>query len=150
MKSSRPPLILMEQMVMVLVFALAAALCLQAFVKSDGLSRQSEQRDRALLQAQSAMEVVRYCSGDMNAAAELLGAQYPSEDKLMIDYDEDWNLADGTMRYTLGAVLLYSSVDGLGMAEIWVRDELEDRELVRMDVAWQEPLAAEVDDGTGE
>lgn len=143
-------MILMEQMVMVLVFALAAALCLQAFVKSDGLSRQSEQRDRALLQAQSAMEVVRYCRGDMNAAAELLGAQYPSEDKLMIDYDEDWNLADGTMRYTLGAVLLYSSVDGLGMAEIWVRDELEDRELVRMDVAWQEPLAAEVDDGTGE
>lgn len=150
MKSSRPPLILMEQMVMVLVFALAAALCLQAFVKSDSLSRQSEQRDRALLQAQSAMEVVRYCRGDMNAAAELLGAQYPGEDKLMIDYDADWNLADGTMRYTLGAVLLYSSVDGLGMAEIWVRDELEDRELVRMDVAWQEPLAVEVDDGTGE
>lgn len=135
---------------MVLVFALAAALCLQAFVKSENMSRWSEQRDQALLHAQNAMEVVRSCCGDMNAAAELLGAQYPSGDKLMIDYDADWNLADGTMRYTLGAVRLYSSVDGLGVAEIWVRDELEDRELVRMDIAWQEPLASEVDNGTAE
>lgn len=133
---------------MVLVFALCAALCLQVFVKSDNMSRESQRRDRALLQAQSAMEVVRHCHGDMNAAAELLGAQYPGEDKLMIDYDADWNLADKTMRYTLGAVVLQSGVDGLGMAEIWIRDEFQDVELVRMDVAWQEPLAAEVDYGT--
>ena len=39
---SKAPLILMEQMVMLLVFALAAALCLQAFVKSDSLSSRSE------------------------------------------------------------------------------------------------------------
>ena len=45
---SKAPLLLMEQMVMLLVFALAAALCLQAFVKSDGLSRRSEARDRAM------------------------------------------------------------------------------------------------------
>ena len=38
---SRAPLALMEQMVMLLVFALAAALCLQAFVRSDNISRQS-------------------------------------------------------------------------------------------------------------
>ncbi len=35
MKQSEAPLALMEQMVMLLVFALAAALCLQAFVRSD-------------------------------------------------------------------------------------------------------------------
>ena len=44
---SKAPLILMEQMVMLLVFALAAALCLQAFVKSDELSARGEARDRA-------------------------------------------------------------------------------------------------------
>ena len=42
---SKAPLILMEQMAILLVFALAAALCLQAFVKSDSLSSRS--RDRA-------------------------------------------------------------------------------------------------------
>ena len=44
---SKAPLVLMEQAVMVLVFALAAALCLRAFVWSDQLSRQNEARDRA-------------------------------------------------------------------------------------------------------
>ena len=45
---SKAPLLLMEQMVMLAVFALAAALCLQAFVKSDGLSGDSQDRDRAV------------------------------------------------------------------------------------------------------
>ena len=45
---SKAPLAMMEQMVMLLVFALAAALCLQAFVKSDQLSQQGEVRDRAV------------------------------------------------------------------------------------------------------
>ena len=39
---SKAPLMLMEQMIMLLVFALAAALCLQAFVKSEQLSSRSE------------------------------------------------------------------------------------------------------------
>ena len=46
---SKAPLMLMEQMVMLLVFALAAALCLQAFVKADEISKQAEARDRAVL-----------------------------------------------------------------------------------------------------
>ncbi|MCI9425675.1 MAG: hypothetical protein HFF30_08945, partial [Flavonifractor sp.] len=50
---SKAPLVMMEQMVMLLVFALAAALCLQAFVRSDAQSKHSEARDRAVLQAQT-------------------------------------------------------------------------------------------------
>lgn len=50
---SKAPLALMEQMVMLLVFALAAALCLQAFVQSDRLSRESEARDHAAVLCQS-------------------------------------------------------------------------------------------------
>ena len=152
MRSSKPPLILMEQMVMVLVFALAAALCLQAFVKSDSISKKSEQRDRALLCAQNAMEVVRDCRGDMYAAAEILGSQNPysaSESNFSVDYEDDWSLAGRDhLRYIMGVVRLDSGVDGLGKAEIWIRDELEDRELLRMDVAWQEPLSSEVEYGT--
>ena len=33
MRHNKTPLLLMEQMIMLLVFALAAAICLQAFVK---------------------------------------------------------------------------------------------------------------------
>ncbi len=35
---SKAPLVLMEQIIMLLVFALAAAICLQAFIKADALS----------------------------------------------------------------------------------------------------------------
>ena len=51
---SKAPLALMEQLVMVLVFALAAALCVQVFVLSYQTSRRNEARDRAVLEAQNA------------------------------------------------------------------------------------------------
>ena len=77
---SRAPLALMEQMVMLLVFALAAALCLQAFVRSDNISRQSEARDRAAMLVQSAAEAIQSYGGDacdaFAGAAELLATTF--------------------------------------------------------------------------
>ena len=69
MSKSKAPLVMLEQMVMLLVFALAAALCLQAFVKSDQMSRNSEARDRAMILCQSAAEAIRQTNGDFPAAA---------------------------------------------------------------------------------
>lgn len=73
---SKAPLALMEQLVMVLVFALAAALCVQVFVLSDRTSRQSEARDRAVLEAQTAAEVLKSCGGDHAEAARKLGGTW--------------------------------------------------------------------------
>lgn len=92
---SKAPLLLMEQMVMLLVFALAAALCLQAFVKSDSLSSRSEARDRAAVLCQNAAETVRHYGGDaqnaLSRAAEDLGAAYSEEFvTFSLDYDENW------------------------------------------------------------
>ena len=44
---SKAPLALMEQIIMILVFAVAAAVCLQAFVYSNTLSKQSSDREVA-------------------------------------------------------------------------------------------------------
>lgn len=93
---SKAPLILMEQMVMLLVFALAAALCLQAFVKSDAISSRGEARDHAAALCQTAAETVRHYGGTaqnaLSRAAEDLGAAYSEEFvTLTLDYDEDWN-----------------------------------------------------------
>ena len=93
---SKAPLILMEQMVMLLVFALAAALCLQAFVKSDSLSARSEARDRAAAVCQNAAETLRRYGGTaqnaLSRAAEDLGAAYSEEFvTFSLFYDEDWN-----------------------------------------------------------
>ena len=60
---SKSPLALMEQVVMVLVFALAAALCLQVFVLSDQMSEKNRDTDRAVLLAQNTAETIKACGG---------------------------------------------------------------------------------------
>ena len=61
---------------------------------------------------------------------------------MLLAYAPDWTPAGETMRYLLGAVRQESSVDGLGRAQVWVRDESGDgAELFRLDVAWQEVLS---------
>ena len=73
---SKAPLALMEQLVMVLVFALAAALCVQVFVLSGQTSRWNESRDRALVEAQNAAEILKGLSGDYEAACAACGGQW--------------------------------------------------------------------------
>ena len=135
---SKPPLILMEQMVMVLVFALAAALCLQAFVRSDNMSLRSEQRDRALVQVQSAAETVRSCRGDMAEAARVLGATEYGVGSLTLSMDENWEPVDDNGCWTLRVLEEDSGLHGLGKAHVWVVDETRGTELVSLDIAWQE------------
>ncbi len=76
---SKAPLALMEQVVMVLVFALAAALCVQAFALSGTMSRRNEARDRALQQAQNIVETLKSTHGDYQTAADELGGDWDGE-----------------------------------------------------------------------
>ena len=56
-------LLLMEQLVMILVFALAAALCLQIFAKADAISQETARRDRAVVLARNAAELLKATGG---------------------------------------------------------------------------------------
>ena len=141
---SKAPLLLMEQMVMLLVFALAAALCLQAFVKSDDISQNSENRDRALQEAQCVAETVRHCKGDMACAAELLKTPYPYDGEgspLEIHYNEDWSLCD-TREYVfcLRVQAVDSGTDGLGRASVEVVSADDQTTIIELQVAWQEEV----------
>ena len=145
---SKAPLAMMEQMVMLLVFALAAALCLQAFVKSDEMSKRSEARDRAATLCQNVAEAVRHNGGDLEAALERVAGAAPSQRDgfgFFIPYDEDWNVItyDGrpqSGRYTLRAVELDSGIEGLGKAGVeafvWNNGTMES--LFAIEIAWQE------------
>lgn len=141
---SKAPLLLMEQMVMLLVFAFAAALCLQAFVKSDGVSRRSESRDRALQEAQSAAEIIRHTKGNFEQAAELLETSLQEDGSLTIFYGDDWTRSEPISEnvypfgYSLGIYRVETDVPGLGKAEIWIQEDESGEELVRIEVAWQE------------
>ena len=77
---NKTSLLLMEQLVMVLVFALAAAICLSAFVKADQISRETVRRDEAVLLAQNAAQVLKATSGDMDRAIAVAeGSDYRME-----------------------------------------------------------------------
>ena len=152
---SKAPLLLMEQMVMLLVFALAAALCLQAFVKSDGLTRRSEARDRAMTLCQSAAEAIRQ-SGDVETGLTLACGTVPKQRDgfgFFVSYDENWEVLADEARsgsYTLRAMELDSDVAGLGKANVeafrWNAGTMES--IFVIEVAWQEGTFVEVDDGT--
>lgn len=76
---TRSPLVLMEQLIMVTVFALTAAICLRMFVLSDQISRRSSAVDRAVLEAQTIAEQIKH-DPDL----------FPS-DRLWC-YDKNWSL----------------------------------------------------------
>ena len=51
--TNKAPLALIEQTVMLLIFSVAAALCLQAFAWANRISCENAARDEAVLQAQN-------------------------------------------------------------------------------------------------
>ena len=111
---NKTSLLLMEQLVMVLVFALTAALCLSAFVKADQISRETVRRDEAVLLAQNAAQVLKATSGDVERAAEVA---YGSNCRMEIEQ-------------------LKTGLPFMGQAEIrvWQKEEL----LFTLRTGWQE------------
>lgn len=146
---SKAPLALMEQMIMLLVFALAAALCVQAFVKSDAISTESEARDQAALAAQSAAEIIKYIGGDtqnaLSGAAKQLNGSC-EQGILCINYDENWNVTDEEPVYRLTAESTDTDVLGMCKAKVRVTDENGSSGsdiLFEINTAWQEVILNE-------
>jgi hypothetical protein len=135
---SKAPLALMEQLVMVLVVALAAALCLQAFTLADQISRRNAEQGRALTQAQNAVEMLKNVHGDFEEAARLYGGTWNG---LMWGWslDEDWGIADGTvpLAYHVLVTPTDSAVPLLGTADVSVYTA-DGEQLCSLPAAWQE------------
>lgn len=154
---SKAPLALMEQMVMLLVFALAAALCLQAFVKSDQISLRSQAKSNAALMAQNTAEMIRYSGGSLEHAftetADSQGGSYLENEGLAIAYDEEWKVTAEKWSYLLTVQEIPTKEEGLhkaliqvvnvqgeeGMTDQIVFSNLTESELLfEMETAWLE------------
>ena len=136
---SKAPLLLMEQMIMLLVFALAAALCLQAFVQSDAASRESEARDRAANLCQSMAEVLRTNGGDPYQAADtVLGGGWQSAAGMFrVPLNENMTPAgDADVSYWLEVGELSHKAPGLDAVNIHVRT-YDVAEVFSLEVCWQ-------------
>ena len=134
---SKAPLALMEQILMVLVFALAAGLCLQMFVLSNQVMGRCEAKDRAVMVAQNTAEVWKLNRGDGQKCVETLGGQW-DEDIWQIGYDDNWQEIDcGEAEYLVRAVSVVTNDPYLGRADISVETADGDC-LFQVSVAWQE------------
>ena len=114
---SKATLTLMEQTVMLLVFALAAALCVRIFVYADQTSRRYEARDRAVLEAQNLAERL-YAEDD--AAAELSRSGFA-------EMGESWVLTEKD--YTLEAVINEETQESGILRVVTITGKMGDKEL---------------------
>ncbi len=155
---SKAPLALMEQMVMLLVFALAAALCLQAFVKSDQISQRSQARSNAALAAQNMAEMLRHSGGSMEhalkEAADRQGGSYLENAdeaggiQVNVFYDEDWQPTGENGVYLLTVQGIPAGEEGLQKVLVQVvqntadlavwGDQAQQGLLFELETAWLE------------
>ena len=113
-KASLP---LMEQLIMILVFAMTAALCLQGFSAANKMSQRQEQMSRAVVLAQNAAETLKGTGGDYRAVAAI----------------SDASSADG-YHLTVTPIETADPLLGSACVQVFFEEEL----IFEISVAWQE------------
>ena len=137
-KQSKAPLVMMEQVIMVLVFALAAALCVQAFVKARSISVHLSEENHAMNVSQTLAETLKAYHGDLDAVCDRIGGEV-KEDGIILYYDSDWNPASAEEEAGFEASFVQKDIGKLcSYGEITVSDAENGREISSMEVAWQE------------
>lgn len=135
-QKSKSPLALMEQAIMILVFAFAAALCMQAFVKADSMSKKLAERDRAVNICQTVAETVKAQNGNLERAAELLGGSAAGE--LLLYYNGEWNVVKETEAVYALRLVCKECTPYLTQSEITVTVVENGEVLFGLPVSWQE------------
>ena len=133
------PLALMEQVIMIAVFALAAALCLQAFALAERISRENEDRDKAVILAQNAAEVCIAGGGDPTFLIEKLGGAAMGQGWTAL-FKENLKEAGSDREGSYRVVLSRERTDypGLGLANVCVYGAASGKLLFQIPTAWQE------------
>ena len=124
---NKASLVLMEQLIMILVFALAAAACLRIFAWSAETSHGLQARGKAVILCQNAAEIVK-ASGGLEEAETELGAEKQGD---------IWTVPHDRIHH-MELQPLESGVPGLAQAEI--RFLAGEEMLFSLIIGWQEEL----------
>lgn len=131
---NKSTLVLIEYIVMLLVFVLAATVCVRMFVLSDRLSRKYEATDRAVLVAQNTAECIKEngATGFFAKEDEERTGAYTRT----LFYDKDWTVTEEADAEFIETVTCATEEESLFRAEI-VISTAEGTELFRLPVAVQ-------------
>lgn len=117
----RTPLVLIELTVMLLVFSLAAVLCLQGFAWADAQSVEECRKDQAMQQLQN--------------AAELLKSGQKLPETLL--FDENWQQVSEDPAFTLRLTPVEQEIPYLATARLEIT-KADGSALGELTVSWQE------------
>lgn len=134
---NKAPLALMEQLIMILVFALASALCLRLFVYSDQVSVSGAARDQAAAVVQNAAEALKLSGGSMESLAHMLGGEADA-DIWRMGYDSSWQETDEKRpAFIAEAKITEDDIPLMGSAEVSA-STADGKPLFQVTVCWQE------------
>ena len=136
---SRATLSLTEMLIMVMIFAMAAAACLKVFAWADARSAEIETTDFAVLQVSNAAEVMEQARGDYARAAALLEAEESAGGGLQIRYDENRERCADGGAFRLVVLPVNSVVELMGEAQVSMMKG--DTVIYSLTVCWQEAAA---------
>ena len=97
---SKSGLFLLELMVVITLFALSAAVCLQLFSYATLTARNAENLSQATLAARSVASCYQATDGNLVEVAAILSGATTGEN-LVVAYDEDWQITGGAHTYEL-------------------------------------------------
>ena len=89
MTHSKTTLFLMELIISLLFFSLASTVCVQLFVKSRNLSRQTTELNYGVTAAQNLAEAFYGCQGELDAVQALFEGSSLSQDGRTLTVSED-------------------------------------------------------------
>ena len=117
---SKSTLFLIEQLIVIAVFALCAAACIAILAHSFFTAEETRDMSNALLRAENAAEAFKATGGDLDAVADIIGGEV-FYDLLIVSYDSGWQLSDAyNAAYYLSILLLHESSASLVEGEIRV------------------------------
>ena len=121
-KPTRSGLFAIELLISVGVFSLCAAICVGLFVRSEVMSQDSANLNRAVAEAQSVAECFKAAGGDLEKTAELTGGEFTPGGKLLLAYDDNWNKMDQVpgAPWSFGLTLQLTPEDGYTSASLSV------------------------------
>ena len=92
-RRSKSALFLMEQLIVIAVFAICATACVRILTVSYMTASQTRDMSNALLAAGAAAETYKAASGDIGASADILGGASgvtEGAETLLVYYDDNW------------------------------------------------------------
>ena len=103
--TSKSSLFLIELIIVILFFSIAAAICVLLFAHARVTSIESGRLTMSVTYSQNAVEALRATGGNDQGLEQLLGVKKKTDGSFVAEYDKDWNLVESNGEYRLTMVV---------------------------------------------